>query len=630
MRFARPAMKVAALAAIGATALAACGKSNTSTSNANIGAGGVYGSIPAESGTPHAGTVKFAYPPSAAPSWIMPMITAADNSVYTVTSFDYEMFRPLYFTVNGVEPTVNQPMSLANLPVWSNNNKTATITLKSTYKWSDGSPITAQDIVFWFEVLKAGLKESPANWAYYTPGLGVPDQVASVVAKSASTVVFNLKASVNPSWFTDNELASIQPMPVQAWSKASATGPNIDASVPANATKVYNYLAAASKPSASWATSPTWQVVDGPYKLTAFNVTSGAFTMAPNPTYNGPKSKDVPTLQGVPFTSDDAEVNAVKSGAVNVGYMPVNDFAQLAGLKSTWNEYAYPDFGWTYAAYNFKDTTGDFNNIIKQLYIRQAIAHLENEPGYIKAFFNGVGGQAYGPVPSIPKSPYTPSNALTDPYPYSVSAASKLLSSHGWKVVPGGTDTCASPGTSATECGAGIPAGTKLAFPVVYGTSPAVIGEQLTDLASQGAKVGIKMTLQSSNFNFIVENDNDPAAPKNDSKWAVEDFGGFTDSTYPTTDGVFNSTGSSNLGGYSDPKADQLIQASITSSDPAAVKAEASYLTQQQPGLFQPNPGSPNAAVVVYSKTLSGPPASFENLTQDYLTPELWYFTSKQ
>ena len=135
------------------------------------------------------------------------------------------------------------------------------------------------------------------------------------------------------------------------------------------------------------------------------------------------------------------------------------------------------------------------------------------------------------------------------------------------------------------------------------------------------------MTLQSSNFNFIVENDNDPAVPKNDDKWAVEDFGGFTDSTYPTTDGVFNSTGSSNLGGYSDPKADQLIQASITSSNPAAVKAEASYLTQQQPGLCQPNPGSPNAAVVVYSKTLSGPPASFENLTQDYLTPELWYFT---
>jgi peptide/nickel transport system substrate-binding protein len=627
MRFARPAMKVAALAAIGATALAACGKSSGSTGSTSIGTAGVFGKIPAQTGTPHPGTVKVAAPPGAAPSWIMPMITAADNSVFSVLSFDYEMWRPLYFTVNGVEPTVNAPMSLANAPVWTNNDKTATITLKSNYKWSDGKPITAQDVVFWFEVLKAGLKESPANWADFTPDLGIPDQVASVTAKSASTVVFDLTASVNPSWFTENELSAIQPMPSHAWSKASATGPTIDASVPANAKKIYDYLAASSKPSASWATNPTWQVVDGPYHLTAFNVTSGAFTMAPNASYGGPHSKDYPTLQSVPFTSDDAEVNAVKSGAVDDGYLPVNDFAQLGSLSKLWNEYAYPDFGWTYAAYNFKDTTGDFNNIIKQLYIRQAIAHLENEPGYIKAFFNGVGGQAYGPVPTVPKSPYTPANALTNPYPYSVSAASKLLSSHGWKVTPGGTSTCASPGTGATQCGAGIPAGTPLAFPVVYGTSPAVIGEQLTDLASQAAKVGIKMTLKSSNFNFIVENYNDPAAPKNDSKWAVEDFGGFTDSTYPTTLGVFNSTGSSNLGGYADPQADKLIQASVTSSDPAAVKAEASYLTQQQPGLFQPNPGSPNAAVVVYKKTLSGPPDAFSNLTQDYLTPELWYFT---
>src|ERR1700733_4148552 len=602
MRFARPAMKIAALAAIGATALAACGKSSGGSGNQAVGGDGVFGKIPAESGTPHGGTVKVASPPGAPPTWIMPMITGAANSVYTVLSFDYQMFRPLYFTVNGVEPTVNQPMSLANLPVWTNNDKTATITLKSNYKWSDGQPITSKDVLFWFQVLQAGLKESPANWADYTPGLGIPDQVASVTTPSANTVVFNLKASVNPTWFADNQLSAIQPMPEHAWDKAGGTTA-LDPSVPANAKKIYDYLAAASKPSATWATNPLWQTVDGPYHLTAFNVTSGAFTMAPNAKYGGPHAKVYPSLQSVPFTSDDAEVNAVKSGAVDDGYLPLNDFAELKSLSPTWNEYGYPDFGWTYAQYNFKDTTGDFNNIIKQLYVRQAIAHLENEPGYIKAFFNGAGGQAFGPVPSIPKSPFTPTNVLTNPYPYSISAAANLLKSHGWTVTPGGTDVCAKPGTGTGQCAAGIPAGTKLAFPIVYGTSPAVIGEQLTDLASQGAKVGIKMTLQSSNFNFIVENDNDPAVPKNDDKWAVEDFGGFTDSTYPTTDGVFNSTGSSNLGGYSDPKADQLIQASITSSNPAAVKAEASYLTQQQPGLFQPNPGSPNAAVVVYSKT---------------------------
>ncbi len=96
----------------------------------------------------------------------------------------------------------------------------------------------------------------------------------------------------------------------------------------------------------------------------------------------------------MPFTSEDAEVNAVKAGSVDEGYMPLNDFAQLGPLSKTYNEFGYPDFGWTYMAYNFKDTTGDFNNIIKQLYVRQAIAHLEDQNGYIKAFFNGAGGPA--------------------------------------------------------------------------------------------------------------------------------------------------------------------------------------------------------------------------------------------
>jgi len=50
------------------------------------------------------------------------------------------------------------------------------------------------------------------------------------------------------------------------------------------------------------------------------------------------------------------------------------------------------------------------------------------------------------------------------------------------------------------------------------------------------------------------------------------------------------SGGSSNLGGYADPQADKLIAASVASSNSAAVTAEAQYLTQQQPSLFQPNP----------------------------------------
>ena len=148
-----------------------------------------------------------------------------------------------------------------------------------------------------------------------------------------------------------------------------------------------------------------------------------------------------------------------------------------------------------FANYNFKDTTGDFNNIIAQPYIRQALAHLVDDQGWIRAFMNGAGAPAYGPIPAYPRSPYLPSNAAINPYPFSVSTAVNLLKSHGWNVVPGGTYTCAKPGTGPSECGAGIPVGTKLAWNYIYSTSPALIGNQATDFVSKAKQAGINITL---------------------------------------------------------------------------------------------------------------------------------------
>jgi peptide/nickel transport system substrate-binding protein len=411
-------------------------------------------------------------------------------------------------------------------------------------------------------------------------------------------------------------------MPAHAWARASANGPILDFTNPANATKIYNYLAAQSKSVGTYATNPLWQTVDGPYKLTSFNSTTEAFTMKPNAAYGGPHAKTQLSLSGVPFTSDTAEYNSVKAGQIDQGYIPLTNVPQIKSV-SGYNAFGYPDFGWSYVAYNFKDTTGDFNHLIAQLYIRQAIAHLQDENGIIHAFFNGAGGTAYGPLPVIPVSPFTPSNAKSAPYAFSVTDATTLLKNHGWTINAGGTDVCKTAGTGATQCGAGIPAGTKLQFPLVYNTSPSIISEQVTDLASQAKKAGITINLSSDNFNHMIATDNDPSSPKTINKWAAEDFGGFTDSTYPTTFGVFNTPASSNLGGYSNPQADKLINASITSANPAAVTAEASFLTTQQPGLFQANPD----LVMVWKKTLSGPPAYFESLTQYQLNPEFWYFT---
>ena len=216
-----------------------------------------------------------------------------------------------------------------------------------------------------------------------------------------------------------------------------------------------------------------------------------------------------------------------------------------------------------------------------------------------------------------------PANAATNPYPYSVQSAMTLLENNGWNVTANGTDTCAKPGTATGDCGAGIPAGTNLAFNLIYNTPPPIPG-QVEDLASNAKAAGIEIALSGSNFNFMISNYNDAASTADESKWAMEDFGGETDSTYPTQFGFLNTGGSGQIGDYSNPQADSLINASISGTNPAAVENELSFLDTNEPVLWQPL----RDHVYVWKTNISATtPLAFENLTQYTATPEFWYTT---
>ncbi len=352
---------------------------------------------------------------------------------------------------------------------------------------------------------------------------------------------------------------------------------------------------------------------------------AGGYTLVPNTSYSGPHANPMPTVQAVPFTSDTAEFNAIKAGSIDLGYVPPNDVPQLPQLSRLgYNYFGMPEFGMTFANYNFKDTTGDFNNIVNQLYFRQVMAHLEDQQGWISAFMYGAGDPAYGPIPAYPQSPYRPANAATDPYPFNVNIAISILKSNGWTVNPGGTDVCAKAGSGTGDCGVGIPAGTAMKFNLIYSTTPALIGEEMTDLVSEAKKAGISIALSSSNFDYMITNYIDPAAPANENKWAMMDFGDETLSPYPTTFGLFNTGGSSQIGDYSNPTANSLINTSITGGNPTAVKNEASFLTSDLPVMFQPSPDDIAAWKTDISATI---PQALESLTQFYAEPEFWYLT---
>jgi peptide/nickel transport system substrate-binding protein len=586
---------------------------------------GTYGTLPGPHGTPeNGGTVSIAETPGSGPTYIFPVVPAADFTVYTTDQFQYYMWRPLWWVPNGDEPSIDYAQSIAKPPVFSNDNKTMTIGLNN-WNWSDGTPVTSTDVAFYIDLLKAAVAISPSNDGNYTPGL-FPDDLVSMTTPNASTIVLNFSKSYNPNFLFLYQLSGLYALPAQAWSKTSANGPIIDFTKPRNAKAIYKFLNAQSDRLSTYGTNPLWQTVDGPFKIKSFDSSTGGNTLVANDAYSGPVKPRIAAIDNVAFTSTSAEFNQLLTGQLTVGYVDFSDFPQVAKLEADgYNVWGAPDFGFNYIAYNFKDSTGDFDRIISQLYVRQALAHLQNESALIQSpgVFDGAAAAAYGPVPTVPTSPFAPADALKNPYPFSLAAASTLLSNHGWKVVAGGTTVCARAGSGPNECGTGIPKGTPLTFNLVYANSPAYIGTQGEYLASNAKQIGITIKLESKTFNYISGNLSDIANPDNDNKWAAEDYGGNTNYLYPTTTSVFNTGGSFNQGDFSLKSIDQAIMNSSFSPSANAIENEINLVTLEQPGLFQPNPDE----VTAFKKELAGPSASFAASSQFQFSPEYWYFT---
>ncbi len=624
---------VGLIAAACAVLVAACG-SSSNTSNVNEAQSSLgtvlYGSLPPQ-GTPvKGGTITQGQLTGQTPTYIFPITPGAQSSSGTF-SFLSELFMPLYAGPSGAEPKVEYPLSAANAPKFSDGNKTVTIPIKPGLKWSNGEPLVANDVVFWFDLLKAAVKESAANWGQYTPGL-MPDNVKSISTSGKYDVIMHLTQPYNPGFFLNNNLQdtnNVYPLPSTSWNIAAPGGPHLDYTNPANAKKIYDFLAKGGGSVSTFASNPLWKVVSGPFKLKSFNPTNSSYVLVPNPSYGGSPKPIMSSVSTQTYTGFTSELNAVKSGSLDVmvGFDP-SQLAQVPSLKQQGIAvFGGPGWGWFGGQINFKDTTNHFDKVISQLYVRQAIDHLIDQPAIIKGVYKGAAVEAYGPTPSAPLSPYAPADAATPPYKFDPSAAVSLLKSHGWKVVPGGTTTCAKPGTGSGECGAGIPAGTPISFvwanvPESVSSTGALESEAIASQAKKSA--GIVIKLQTKTFNFLTENYNNanPAAAKYTNDWGVNNYGGLFMNFYPTASGVWNEGAGFNTGSYNDPKANQLINASVHSGNADAVKTEADYFAKNPPVFFMPDY---DYLVAVNIKKVAGPSKGWTSMTQQQWFPQYWY-----
>jgi peptide/nickel transport system substrate-binding protein len=615
----------------GGSSTTAASPNNSNVSQKKFGTV-LFGDLPAQSTPAKGGTLSISQQSGESPTFIYPIIPGANTSTGTI-NFVQNLWMPLYDGPSGAEPKVDYALSFAkSAPVPSNHDKTFTIHLKSGLKWSNGQPMTANDVLFWYYLLRAAVTESAPNWGQYVPGK-FPTSVTSASAPNAHTVVFNLDKGINPGYFLNNQLQdtnNVYSLPSQAWDLTGPGKKNANWKNPAVAKQIYDYLAGQGKKVATFGTNPLWKVVSGPFKLKSFSATNGSYKLVPNPSYGGTPKSQASEIDVDTYSSTTAALNALQSGSLDVDFLvDASQIPQVQGLKSQGIDlFGGPGWGWFGGQINFKNTSGHFDKIIGQRYVRAAIDSLINQPAIIKGVYKGAAVTAYGPIASAPDSPYAPADATKPPYPFNPSAAVAMLKSHGWKVVPNGQTTCAKAGTGAGECGAGIPAGTPLKFvwanvPKATSQTAVLESEALASQAKQSA--GINIQFVTKTFNFLAENYNDanPAASKYTNDWGVNNFGGLFQDYYPTQDGVENHPGTGfNTGSYDSKTAQKLINKSVFGGDPQAVKQEAAFLTKDLPVFYFP---AQDNLMAVNSKKIGSTPDGWLTLTQQSVFPQFWY-----
>ena len=579
------------------------------------------------------GLATYALPANVTPNYIFPFSPGVDFTIVNLDNLQMLLYRPLYWFGDNGLPYLNEKLSLAAPPQY--NGQVVTIRIKPNLKWSNGEPITARDVVFWMNMMKA--LAAKGDWGGYIQG-DLPDDVTNIHAISQSAMQMTIIGKYSPQWFTSNQLSQITPMP-KYWDRTGPSSPSDCTDRVSDCAAVFAYLNKLGADTGTWVTSPVWKVVDGPWQLTGYS--QGVLTYTFNNKYSLPlPSKDhITKFREVPFTTEQAEYNQLQAGtgsnAIDVGYLPTVDApvalpGKSVGQNPVPNYNLQPVYTWglSYMPINFNVHDPQLA-IFSQQYIRQALQLLVNQAAIIQGPLHGYGEPSTGLVGDTPPTAYLSKQARRGGlFSFSPPEARKLLADHGWNVHRGSVTTCGSPGIGPGHCGKGINRGAALNFTMMYATGNAWVESAILQLQSNASLVGMNITLSSGTFNDIVGKAIGDCGPHQNQpcNWQLADWGegwSYVPDYLPTGDELFGTHSIGNIGQYTNKHNDGLIKATIQASNRNAFLQTMykwqDWLAPQVPVLLQPTAPAAlfesvdNLKIGTQSPTLA-------------LTPEDWYF----
>ena len=531
-----------------AAALAACGGSSPSSGSGSASASGPSGTLTISN---EQGTL-----------WTCSFNPFNPSNLAQGVTFG-QVYEPLAF-VNTLQSGKATPW-LATAWAWSDGNKTLTFTIRNGVKWNDGTPMTAADVAFTFNLMKK----------FPTLDLNSAWSVLSSVTQQGNKVVMTFKNAAVPYFYYIADQTPIVPQHV-------------------------------------------WSTIANPVSYADANpVGTGAFTVNPcsaqnityvaNPHYWQPGEPKLAKVLYPAFTSNDPANTYLATGQAQWGSQFIPNIESFYTSKSPDNHYWFPPIANVTLIPNL--TVPGLNNAA----VRQAMAYAidRNRVSQIGEYGYEPPANQTGIVTPTFSSWEDTSAASQYDYTYNPAKAKQILTSAGFKM--GSNGIFASP------------SGKPLSFTVINigGYSDWVASMQV--IQQDLKTVGIQITTDNLSQNDFLSRlyNGDYQLAYNNQQGGPSPYYEFRQWLYSANSAPIGKQAASNWERYSNPATDALINQYATTTSKAQ---QQQIVDQLQQVLLQDVPFIPVTEEVAWYQYNTAKFTGWVTQSDPYAVPAAYFY----
>jgi peptide/nickel transport system substrate-binding protein len=474
-----------------------------------------------------------------------------------------QVYEPLAF-VNTLQSGKATPW-LATSWAWTNGNKTLAFTIRNGVKWNDGTPMTAADVAFTFNLMKK----------FPTLDLNSVWSVLSSVTQQGDQVVMTFKSAAVPYFYYIADQTPIVPQHI-------------------------------------------WSTIANPVSYADANpVGTGAFTVNPcsaqnityvaNPHYWQPGEPKVAKVLYPAFTSNDPANTYLATGQAQWGSQFIPNIESFYTSKSPDNHYWFPPIANVTLIPNL--TVPGLNNVA----VRQAMAYAidRNRVSQIGEYGYEPPANQTGIVTPTFASWEDTSAASQYDYTYNPAKAKQILTSAGFKM--GSNGIFASP------------SGKALSFTVINigGYSDWVASMQV--IQQDLKAVGIQLTTDNLSQNDFLSRlyNGDYQLAYNNQQGGPSPYYEYRQWLYSANSAPIGKQASSNWERYSNPATDALINQYATTTSQAQ---QQQIVDQLQQVLLKDVPFIPVTEEVAWYQYNTGKFTGWVTQSDPYAVPAAYFY----